>query len=358
MHVLGIDAGGTRTVCLLADERGAILSEAVGGPANLQAAGELEVEKVLHAVMQQSLQERQLPAAICLGMAGVDRAQDVDVVRGIMQRIGSKARVLIVNDALIALVAGIGDAPGVVIVAGTGSIAYGRNGGNESARAGGWGHVLGDEGSGYWVGRLALRAVLRQAEGRGRPTRLTSRLLQRYRLQEAQDLVHEVYYRSPQPSTIAALSAEVQGAADEGDEIALGILDSGARELAASGVSVATAPRSHGARLRRRSRWRDHAERSAARRRRRRATEGDGSERARQRPRSRARGRGCPPRAGARHRACRHPDLPRVGRRGGAASGGGGQLNFRSSRRRGSASSPMAWRTESCALRMRARALT
>ncbi len=239
MHVLGIDAGGTRTVCLLADERGTILSEAVGGPANLQAAGELEVEKVLHAMMQQSLQERQLPAAICLGMAGVDRAQDVDVVRGIMQRIGSKARVLIVNDALIALVAGVGDAPGVVIVAGTGSIAYGRNGSNESARAGGWGHVLGDEGSGYWVGRLALRAVLRQAEGRGRPTRLTSRLLQRYRLPEAQDLVHEVYYRSPQPSTIAALSAEVQGAADEGDEIALGILDSGARELAAAGVSVA-----------------------------------------------------------------------------------------------------------------------
>ncbi len=239
MHVLGIDAGGTRTVCLLADEQGTILSEAVGGPANLQAAGELEVEKVLHAVMRQSLQERQLPAAICLGMAGVDRPQDVDVVRGIMQRIGSKARVLIVNDALIALVAGIGDAPGVVIVAGTGSIAYGRNGGDESARAGGWGHVLGDEGSGYWVGRLALRAVLRQAEGRGRPTRLTSRLLQRYRLQEAQDLVHEIYYRSPHPSTIAALSAEVQGAADEGDEIALGILDSGARELAASGVSVA-----------------------------------------------------------------------------------------------------------------------
>ena len=74
----------------------------------------------------------------------------------VLRRIGFKARLLVTNDALIALVAAVGHAPGIVIIAGTGSIAYGRNARDEAARAGGWGYVLGDEGSGYWIGRHAL----------------------------------------------------------------------------------------------------------------------------------------------------------------------------------------------------------
>src|SRR5687768_15853506 len=98
MHVLGIDAGGTKTVCLLADESGAILAEARAGGANLQSAGELEVEKVLHEVMEKALGDLDVrPDAICLGIAGVDRPRDADAVRGIMRRIGFKARVLVVN---------------------------------------------------------------------------------------------------------------------------------------------------------------------------------------------------------------------------------------------------------------------
>ena len=85
-------------------------------------------------------------------------------MREIMKRIGYKARVLVVNDALVALEAGAPGRPGVVLIAGTGSIAYGRNAQNQSARAGGWGYMLGDEGSGYWIGRAALRAVLREAD--------------------------------------------------------------------------------------------------------------------------------------------------------------------------------------------------
>src|SRR5512145_1505058 len=136
MHVLGIDAGGTKTVCYLADETGRVVSEARGPGANLQAAGELEVEKVLHDVMEAALGERDVvPAAICLGIAGVDRPDDAAVVRGIMRRIGYKARIVVVNDALVALEAGAPGVPGVVIVSGTGSIAYGRNASGESARA-------------------------------------------------------------------------------------------------------------------------------------------------------------------------------------------------------------------------------
>src|SRR5687768_13904843 len=154
IHVLGIDAGGTKTVCQLADENGEVLAEARRGGANLQAVGELEVEKVLHEVMEEALGDSEIrPSAICLGIAGVDRQDDARVVREIMKRIGYKARVLVVNDALVALEAGAPDRPGVVVIAGTGSIAYGRNSQGQAARAGGWGYMLGDEGSGYWIGR-------------------------------------------------------------------------------------------------------------------------------------------------------------------------------------------------------------
>ena len=112
-HVIGIDAGGTKTVCLLADEHGEILARARGEGANLQAVGELQVEKILHAVMEQAIGDRRIvPAAICLGIAGVDRPNDAAVVRGIMKRIGLNSRILIVNDALIALEAGRAGAAG------------------------------------------------------------------------------------------------------------------------------------------------------------------------------------------------------------------------------------------------------
>ncbi|MDO8629841.1 MAG: BadF/BadG/BcrA/BcrD ATPase family protein, partial [Phycisphaerales bacterium] len=108
MHVLGIDVGGTKTVCFLGDEEGRVLSTAKGPGANLQAVGELQLEKVLHTVMEETVaQQTVVPAAICLGIAGVDRPEDATVVRGIMSRIGYKARILVVNDALIALQAGI-----------------------------------------------------------------------------------------------------------------------------------------------------------------------------------------------------------------------------------------------------------
>src|ERR1700736_1844902 len=96
MHVLGIDAGGTKTVCLLADERGAVVAEGRGPGANLHTAGELAVEKVLHEAMEAAIGDRAIaPAAICLGIAGVDREDEMLTVRAVMRRIGYKSRVLV-----------------------------------------------------------------------------------------------------------------------------------------------------------------------------------------------------------------------------------------------------------------------
>lgn len=240
MHVLGIDAGGTKTVCLLADDRGLIIAESRGPGANLHVAGELGVEKVLHEVMEEAIDGRGItPSAICLGIAGVDRDDEAQTVQAIMRRIGQRSRVVVVNDALIALVAGAQDAAGIVIIAGTGSIAYGRNQHGEAARAGGWGHLIGDEGSGYWIGRAALRAVLRAADRRGPETQLTALLLEYYDVAKAQDLIHQVYYGTLRPSAIASLAQFVQRAFNDGDPVAIGILRGAADQLESSGLSVA-----------------------------------------------------------------------------------------------------------------------
>lgn len=239
MFVLGIDAGGTKTVCLLADERGRVVAESRGGGANLQAAGELEVEKVLHQVMEAALADHDVrPAAICLGIAGVDRPEDAEAVGGIMRRIGFKTPTLVVNDALVALSAGAGDDPGVVLVAGTGSIAYGRDASGRAARAGGWGYLIGDEGGGFWIGRAALSAAVRQYDGRGPATVLTQMILTHMGLGAPAELIREIYYRDLHRHAIAGLAALVQQAADAGDAVASEILSRAGAELAAAAKSV------------------------------------------------------------------------------------------------------------------------
>ena len=239
VHVLGIDAGGTKTVCLLADAEGRIIAESRGGGANLQASGELDVEKVLHRVIEETIDDRDIrPAAVCLGIAGVDRPGDADAVRAIMRRIGFKSRTLIVNDALVALVAGAGDRPGVVIVAGTGSIAYGRDAHGRAARAGGWGYLLGDEGGGFWIGRAALSAVVRAFDGRGPTTMLTDFVLLEMQLTSPAQLVQAVYEQGLHRQAIAGIASVVQRAAAGGDAVATAILARAAGELVAAAASV------------------------------------------------------------------------------------------------------------------------
>ena len=241
MHVLGIDAGGTKTTCLLADGTGRLLAEVHGGGANLQVSGELEVEKVLHRVMDDALGDTDIrPDAICLGIAGVDRPRDADAVRAIMRRIGFKTRTVIVNDALIALVAGAGGDPGVVIVSGTGSIAYGRDAAGRAARAGGWGYLLGDEGGGFWIGRSALSAVVRQFDGRGPATLLTDLVLEELRVASPTELIHAIYDSGLERQAIAGIAGVVQRATDAGDAVASEILARAGAELAAAAASVIT----------------------------------------------------------------------------------------------------------------------
>jgi N-acetylglucosamine kinase-like BadF-type ATPase len=239
MHVLGIDAGGTKTVAFLADADVRIIADGRAGGANLQTEGELQVEKVLHDVIEQVTGGRNLtPAAVCLGMAGVDREADGRTIRDIMRRLGYRSNTLIVNDALIALVAGAGASPGLVVISGTGSIAFGVSNRGLAARAGGWGPTLGDEGSGYWIGRRALEAVTRDADGRGPRTELTQLVLDHFQLPRPQSLVSEIYHQPQGRRAIAALAPLVDGARADGDLVAAEIMIEAADELASAAASV------------------------------------------------------------------------------------------------------------------------
>lgn len=239
MHVLGIDVGGTKTVCLLADENARVLGEGHGPGGNLLAAGEETLERVLRHVIERAIGGHRIDIdAICLGVAGVDREPEAHTVREVVGRIGYRTRVLVVNDALVALVAGSDEPTGVVIIAGTGSIVYGRNAHNEAARAGGWGHIIGDEGSGYWIGRQALAAVVRASDGRGPATALTAAVMEHFELDDVTGLPRIVYDREHPRVNVATLGPVVQRVRDLGDAVAGAVLERAASELTLAAESV------------------------------------------------------------------------------------------------------------------------
>jgi N-acetylglucosamine kinase-like BadF-type ATPase len=238
-HVLGIDAGGTKTRALLADQDGKVVAAASGPGANLRTHGELLVEKVLHALVERTEAEAGVKAdAIALGIAGADRADDQEVLLAILRRIGFRDRVVVTNDARIAFVAGSPLRVGLAVVCGTGSIAWGRNARGEIARAGGWGWHVGDEGSGFWIGERAIRAALRASDGRGSETALTGALLEHFRLSRMDELVRRVYDAEYPRHDVALFAVRVSGAARAGDPVAASILADAAGELVLAAKSV------------------------------------------------------------------------------------------------------------------------
>jgi N-acetylglucosamine kinase-like BadF-type ATPase len=238
-HVLGIDAGGTKTRAILADESGRVVAGAHGSGANLRTHGELEVEKVLHSVIEQAETEAGVRAeALALGIAGADRPDDHAVLREILRRIGFKERVVVANDARIAFVAGSVRRIGLAVICGTGSIAWGRNAAGEIARAGGWGWHLGDEGSGFWIGERAIRGVLRAFDGRGPATSLEKPLFDQFGIARLEEIVRVIYDREYPRHRVAMFAVEVEKAALSGDALGREILAAASSELVLAASSV------------------------------------------------------------------------------------------------------------------------
>jgi N-acetylglucosamine kinase-like BadF-type ATPase len=236
--VLGIDGGGTKTLGLLTDLNGRVLARGVGGASNPQVVGFTQAAGVVLKVMRDCCRRvgchpKHLKA-IVVGLAGVGRELDRRRAENEIRKLGQKTNVPLKNlrvesDARIALEGAFGGESGIVLISGTGSIGFAKDPDGSVHRVGGWGRTIGDEGSGFAVGRAALIAIARAIDGRGQPTILTKWASKSFGLSNPQSIISKIYQNHFDVSRIAPL---VLKAASKGDKVSKDILDDAAHELA------------------------------------------------------------------------------------------------------------------------------
>jgi glucosamine kinase len=237
-YVVGVDGGATKTLTLLVDHASRRLWMSSTGPSNGDAVG---VEAASAAIVE--------GVGDVLAKAGATAAEVgvavLAVAGSIAETVGAEAgralglqHAYVVNDVIAAWAVGTRVSPGVAVISGTGSNMFGVNEAGESWRTGGWGHLLGDEGSGYWIGLAGLKASLRCRDGLGPETALLERALRHYRLAAIEDIYPLVYGKPLSNAEIAAFTREVREAAEEGDEVAGRIFAQAAHDLAAQTRTV------------------------------------------------------------------------------------------------------------------------
>jgi N-acetylglucosamine kinase-like BadF-type ATPase len=245
--LLGIDGGGTSTTAWLADAEGHILGRGQAGPSNIKTVGPVAARWALDQAITMAFSETDLSLrpvqAACLGLAGFDRPADRELLGSWSEESGWADQLVFANDGELVIAAGTPEGWGLGVISGTGSIAVGRTPDGRSARAGGWGPLLGDEGSGYAVALKALRMVARRFDGRDdRPhpaDSLTYRLCRALGIDSPTHLVAAIYAPDCDRARIAALAADVVKAADDDPEIERTILEPAGRELAVAVAAVA-----------------------------------------------------------------------------------------------------------------------
>lgn len=230
-YFLGIDGGGTKTTCLLGDENYELASVTVGGSNLTRVANETArsaLERGVRSVCREAAIKPAQISAICAGIAGAAR-EDVRKQQAEILAQLTPARIEVVGDMVIAHEAALGGAPGIVVLAGTGSIAYGRHSSGRTARAGGWGHAISDEGSGHWIGIQAVAAVAHAQDSRSQ-TGLSDQILRHWGLRDFDELV--LWANSDPTPDFASLFPIVLAAAETGDSCAQGVLTGAGTSLA------------------------------------------------------------------------------------------------------------------------------
>lgn len=236
-YIIGIDGGGTKTDCAAADPGGNILFETKGDPSNFLIGG---TEKVAESILdlinkcKSSLSfEYSDIEAVLIGTAGAGRKSDAEKLEKSFTEytkdkgIGFK-KFIVESDARIALEGAFSGMSGVILIAGTGSIIVGKDLNGNIHRVGGFGRLIGDEGSGYSIGRKGLNAVSKQFDGRGKSTLISKYLEDKFEINSAEKLITEIYRNN---FDIASFAPVVISAAERNDETALKILDEELREI-------------------------------------------------------------------------------------------------------------------------------
>jgi N-acetylglucosamine kinase-like BadF-type ATPase len=237
--LLAVDGGGTKTRAVVADLGGRVLGRGLGASANFHDVGFPAFERAVRDAVTQAMRgveggEGAWPpgrvAAACFGLAGVDSADDAVVVTRWIEGQALAPEFLVLNDAELILASGTPEGHGVALVSGTGSICLGRAPDGRTMRAGGWGGVLGDEGSGHDVGVRALRAAAQTLDGRAEAPRILEAVLRQWSVSDGPGLAARAQVASRE--TIAGLAAAVLQLAQSGDGPAQAIVATAARDLA------------------------------------------------------------------------------------------------------------------------------
>lgn len=241
-YVLGVDGGGTKTRAVVADSRGEVIGHGHSGPSNPLRVGVSDStvavrEAVERACLDAGIRRQDLSAAE-VGLAGVKREDIRERMRAALSAELGIESLEVVTDAVIALHGATEGKPGLVVIAGTGSICCGVNARGRRACAGGWGPVAGDEGSGSWIARRALQAVARATDGRGRKTSLTEAAREYFKVERAEDLSTAVYAPNMTNNRIAGFGRHVIDAAKRRDAVAREIIEEAGRELAGAALAV------------------------------------------------------------------------------------------------------------------------
>lgn len=252
-YVLGVDAGGTKTLALVADAEGLVLGMGRAGGGNFQSSGVRgageSINNAISLALSQARVDRSQVSMACYGIAGADRKKDFRTIKGLLMEITPTRRFILVNDTVIALRAGTPDGVGIGLIAGTGNNAIGMNRKGRIAKVGGLGRPLGDFGSASDIGEYALFSAMRGHDGRGRPTILYKKICRLLGLKRLEDAIEFLFYDniaqggSSQPSSLGwsdfgGLAFLVFEAAGEGDRVAQEILKKAGREIARAASAV------------------------------------------------------------------------------------------------------------------------
>jgi glucosamine kinase len=254
-YYLGIDGGGSKTTCAVGNTT-SLLATASAGPSNIVRVGEARARESLHQVVRQACAAAGIaPGQVertCIGASGGGREQTARLVRKILMEILAgeaseeiaPGKINVVGDTQIALEAAFGSAPGVIVIAGTGSIAYGRDEQGRTVRAGGWGFAISDEGSAHWIGRAALAAALRAVDEEDKSALpFVRELMKAWDLSSLEDLVRVANFSGENVYSVSApdfasFFPVVLNAAEAGEPLAQRVLTAAAHELAQLAVLI------------------------------------------------------------------------------------------------------------------------
>ncbi|HEX8617183.1 MAG TPA: BadF/BadG/BcrA/BcrD ATPase family protein [Thermoanaerobaculia bacterium] len=242
-YFIGVDGGASKTAALVVDEKGNALGRGLAGGSNHLRVGIEEatrnVERAVNiALVEAGIAIRNVEYAYC-GIAGSDHPVHRQNVIDSLRIFFPRGNFIVDTDARIALTGAVGFGAGIVIISGTGSVAFGRNAAEEESRAGGWGPTLGDEGSGFWIAREGLSAIVRAHDGRGFATKMTELLCDNYDMCSPDELPRFVYAATTHVDDIARYGKLVIHAAQAGDVVAQEILARGGSELAECVLAIA-----------------------------------------------------------------------------------------------------------------------